>query len=574
MGMSVSRKQSQPETGELTRPGVDAGTGAGRVTRRGFLRGLGVLGVAAAGGGLLAACDGDGEQPAGQAGATGTPDVASDVLNIRTPIEFSSFDPTALPSNADDAVLTCITEGLVTYRPGTTEVVNQLAQSINSSDDGLTHEFRLKEGIPFHGDFGEVTAEDVKYSFERTAGINDAPGAEASSYKDDWATLDRVEVTGTYTGVIHLSEPYAALFTTTLPVHPGTVLPREAIEQRGEDFANDPVGSGPYELVRWDRGQELVLRRFEDWGEASSGFADAPQFEELHFFPITEANSANVALETGEVDFGLVSTSSADRFRNNDAFEVTSQQTYDYGWVGFNVTDDVLSDVQVRRGIRAAIDTDSILTAAFNEEHAPANALIAPNMPLGVWEDAPERPQDLEEARRLLDGAGIGDGLTLSFSIVGDEPGAQTVAEIVQANLEQVGVTVEIQQMEREAFRQDSNINNLQLFYYYFSNQADPKWATVWFTNDYIDTGEGSVSWNFMSWDNDEYNRLHDQAISELDPERRSQMYVRMQELMDEDCVAKWVMYATKNYGHPPELEASLNTPRYGKYEAWDFGAA
>src|SRR5690606_6066617 len=108
-------------------------------------------------------------------------------------------------------------------------------------------------------------------------------------------------------------------------------------------------------------------------------------------------------------------------------------------------------------------------------------------------------------------------------------------------------------------------VEKLQMFYFSFSNQADPSWATVWFTGDQVG------DWNFMSWKNERFDKLHADALVELDPEKRTQQYIEMQKLMDEDAIAAWVMYRTNHYVHPKNLKPSLITPRFAKYRAWTF---
>lgn len=528
--------------------------GAGRLSRRELLRRSGLVLFAASSGGLLAsACD--------VAGDPGDDEAPQDGLAVRTVMDIQNLDPAFMISTVDDAVMLCVAENLVTYLPGSTELSNELAAELKSSQDGLTHEFRLKEGIPFQGGFGEVTAEDVKFSFERIAGLTE-PKLD-SPYQGDWATLQEVEVTGKHTGVIKLSKPFPPLFLTTLPGQSGIIISRKAYEERGEEFATNPIGSGPYEFVEWKRGQRVVLRRFADWGGAATEWAQKPQAKEIRFEPITDDSAANIAVETGEVDFGPVAHASVERFQNDEGFAVTKQTTLDYGWVGFNVSDKDLSDVNVRRAIRQALDVDSMIAAAFDGQTTRANTLIAPDMPIGHWSEAPKYQRDTAAAKALLEKAGV-DNLNLEMSIA-EEPGARAIAEIVQANLKDIGITVKIRLRAEGEMKEQ--VKSLQLFYVSFSNQADPSWATVWFITEQI--GE----WNYMSWSNTEYDSLHQAALVETDQSRRDEMYVRMQQFMDEDAVAAWVMYRTHHYAHRPDLEPSLVTPRYGKYRAWDTRA-
>jgi peptide/nickel transport system substrate-binding protein len=483
--------------------------------------------------------------------------VAQETLNVRLVADIQNLDPAFMVGSVDDAVMLNVAENLVTFRPGSTELMNELAAEFTSSDDGLTHEFRLKEGIPFHGGFGEVTAEDVKFSYERIAGLTE-PKIE-SPYQGDWAALKEVEVTGKYTGVIRLAQPFAPLLLTTLPGHAGMVISKAAFEERGDDFATNPVGSGPYEFVEWKRGQHVLLRRFDDWGGAGSEIAAEPQWKEIRFRPITDDSAADIAVETGDVQFGVVPPASIERFSNDDRFEITKQTTLDYGWIGFNVTHPKLADVRVRRAIRQALDIDAMIEAAFEGQVTRAHALIAPDMPIGHWADAPEQTRDVEAAKRMLGEAGV-KGLQLEMSIA-EEPGSRVIAEVVQANLADIGIDVSIRVRAEGELKEQ--VKSLEMFYTSFSNQADPSWATVWFTGDQVGT------WNFMSWANAEFDSLHDAALAEVDPDKRSDMYVRMQQIMEEEAVAAWVMYRTQNYAGATGLEPSLVTPRYGKYRAW-----
>ena len=195
-------------------------------------------------------------------------------------------------------------EGLVSYKPGTWDVVNTLADTITPSDDGLRVDFTLKEGVQFHGGYGEVTADDVKFSFERIADpANECP------YSGDWASLDHVEVTGKYTGTIIMKEPFAALWTTTLPQSSGFILSKKAVEEAGDNYGTKVViGTGPYELAEWNPGQSYILKKFTDYGGNNSDYARPSEWDEIDMILIDEDSATSIALETGELDFGEIGT--------------------------------------------------------------------------------------------------------------------------------------------------------------------------------------------------------------------------------------------------------------------------
>jgi peptide/nickel transport system substrate-binding protein len=544
-----------------------------RIDRRTFFQRAAALGLTAGGAAaLLAACGG--EEAAAPTGATTdaattAPDETAaaptgGTLTIRLLNDIVNLDPAFWPSAADDQVFVNMTEGLISYKPGTVEVVNVLAEEFESSPDGLRHRFKLKEGIPFHGGFGEVTAEDVKYSYERIAGLN-KPKLD-SPYAGDWAALQEVRIGGTYDGEIILKEPFSPLLTTTLPVGSGLVLSKKAIEERGKKYGTNPIGSGPYEFVSWEPKRQVVLKKFADYGGAGSDAGPPPEWDELHFIPVEEDSAAEIAVETGEFDFSEVSPKGSERFEGNDEFDTVVVPTLDYGWIGMNVKDPQLEDINVRRAIRQAIDVPSLIEVGFDGKWERARAIIAPGSPIGYWEDAPAYERDVEQAKSFLDQAGVSD-LELTYTYSTGEKGGKEIAEVVQANLAEIGVKVEIKPTDSAVLNELGEvILGLQLFHVSFSNNPDPSWATVWFICDQIG------QWNWMSWCNEEYDRLHFAALKEQDQQKRHEMYVQMQKLWDEAAHTQWIAYRTKFFAYRAGLQPAIAP--YGRFVAWAFSSA
>lgn len=482
-------------------------------------------------------------------------------LRVRSVRPVESLDPAIMPGRAEDAIITTMFENLLTYEPGTEQLVPELAESFESSEDGLEHRFVLKEGIQFQHGYGELTAEDVKFSFERIAGMTE-PVVE-SSYAGDWATLEEVEVVDTYEGIIHLSEPFAPLMTTTIPNNAGMIVSKAAVEELGEDFNTQPIGTGAYQMAENTPGQQVVLERFEDYSGAAD-YVDEPQWESISFVEIADDSAADIALESGDLDFAIVSSSGMSRFEEDSNFETHEQTTLDYGWVGMNVEDEVLSDINIRRAIRSALDVDGMIEAGFDGRVSRADALIAPGNPIGYWEDAPRYEQDLEQAQAHLDEAGV-DGSEIPLTMtINEQAGSRAIAEITQANLGQLGIDVQIDLVDDSEFLDAGSEGTLQLFYQSFSNNADPSWATVWFSCDQVG------DWNWMQWCNEDFQELHEAALTEQDQDVRHDQYVEMQEIMDEDAVAAWVMYRTNLYAYDAGLEPSF-APARALFNAWDF---
>lgn len=507
-----------------------------RIDRRQFLQRAAGLGLSLpAATAILAACGGQ-EEPRG---ATGTAAATGGTLRLHLDEDIENVDPAIQPGHADTNVATNIFEQLVAYKPGSFETANTLAESWEGSSDGLQWQFKLKQGIPFHKGYGEVTAEDVKYSFERIAGLT-KPKLE-SPYAGDWATLDRVQVKGKYDGVVVLKEPFAPLMTTTVPVQSGSIVSKKAVEELGaKKFATNPVGTGPYEFVSWSPTQKVVLKKFAEYGEANSDYAQPAVWDEIDFIVIGEDNPTSIALESGQLDFAVLPTNAVERFQGNDQFTVDKRTSLNYNWIGMNVTHPLLQDKNIRLAIRYGVDVPSMIEAAFNGLYTQATAEIAPGMPVGYWEQAPKYERDVDKAKQYVQQANAA-GRELVFSVSNAEPGADKIAEIAQQNLQEIGLKIKVQVEESAQFDQATKAadQKKQLFYSGFTTNPDPSWVTVWFT-----CGQVNV-WNYMSWCNEEYSSLDKQGARTVDEAQRQDIYVRMQQLMDEDVPAVWVAWPT-----------------------------
>jgi peptide/nickel transport system substrate-binding protein len=306
--------------------------------------------------------------------------------------DITILDPAYLTSvEREFVVQNCIYSGLVKYKVGTWEIVPDVADRWEISPDNLEITFYLKKGVQFQKGYGELTAADVKFSFER---IIDP--AQNSPEVSSWAALDHVEVIDDYTVKLVLKNPSANLFTSTLPLNAGFIVSKKAVEEMGnEKFGLNPIGSGPYEFDHWTPGQEVVLTAFADY------FGDKPKIERVSFIPIEEVSTTEAALKTGEIDVAEISLLSVEEFQANTDLSVTLKPGLKYWWIGFLVTQPPFDNIKVREAIRYTINVDEILQAAFNGIPERANTMFPEGM-LGRWEDAPLMNQISKKQRHYL----------------------------------------------------------------------------------------------------------------------------------------------------------------------------
>jgi peptide/nickel transport system substrate-binding protein len=207
-----------------------------------------------------------------------------------------------------------------------------------------------------------------------------------------------------------------------------------------------------------------------------------------------------------------------------------------------NVQHPNLQDINVRQAIRYAIDVPSILTAAYNDRLVRGCSLVAPGL-IGYWADAPCYERDVDLAMEYLAQAeSIPTDLTITIDTSEDY---RIAAEVIQANLAEIGLDVEIIAQDPSAFYDggfgEAGLTQRQLVFISYTNFPDPSWATVWFTCEQVD------EWNWMYWCNEEFDALHAAALIESDPDARAEMYIEMQQIWDEAVHTVWVAFGT-NY--------------------------
>ncbi len=443
------------------------------------------------------------------------------VLTLRSYSDLQILDPAFRLSLPEDDIIRSIFAPMVNPQPGDTWGWKAVAvDSIEQLDD-VTVAFTLKDNIGFTDGYGQMTAEDVKFSIERFAD----PALE-SPYAGDWSALKEVEVKDKLSGLIHLKNKFVPLWTTTLPTPASCILSKKAMEELGDKITTKPVAqSGQYLLAEWQPKQKTILRRNPDWQHEPGGF------DEIHIIPIEDPATAERGFEAGDLDYTWTSVSSLPRLKENPpaGSVVLEKPSLAYVWMGMNQDNEALKDVRIRRAIQHAVDRQSVVDAAYFGAAAVGNGIIAPGLPGS--RDSVTYDYDPDKARELLAEAGA-EGLSVTLDIL-NQSERLAAAQVIQANLADVGVTCEIKQNDSGTFwtlgaKEGDYFMNLQLILGRFSMQPDPSWATVWFTPEQIGV------WNWERFNSPEFKELHEQGLVESDIAKRDEIYKKMQGLMDE----------------------------------------
>jgi peptide/nickel transport system substrate-binding protein len=456
------------------------------------------------------------------------------VLRTRVSTDPTGWDPLLAATPAEQIGGTLMYERLINASPDGKGITNILVDTWEPSDDGLTIDFTLKKGIQFHKGYGELTMDDVKFSLERFAGIT----YPESGFASFWAALKSIDIIDSHTGRFVFSEPSVSIVSQQMPITP--IFSKKAWDELGsEGFAQNPVGSGPYELKETVPGEHATFSAFADYGGAQPWVPER-RFDEITFQVIGEDSAAELAFEGGDLDLlAPMRAAAVSRFEGLDNTTVDQATTMIYRFIGMNVTDPDLADPNLRKAIIAAIDVPSIIDATSEGKDTRATAIVAPSSPIGYWADAPVHDQDLDAARAFM--AEVPEGNRhFKFTVVNDEI-SRTIAQIVQANLAEIGLDIEIESLDPAAYWVTGDpIKTRQMFYQEGGiNYREPTQELVWFTCDHV------VDWNWQQWCDEEYSSLFDQVQSDLDPSSRQQTYEQMQQIWDEAANTVWISHPT-----------------------------
>lgn len=461
-------------------------------------------------------------------------------LRIRNDRDIERLDPALRGGWYDETVMFAIFSGLVRYSPGDEWAWEKDAAAMIDDSDPLHVKFELRQGIMFSDDFGEMTAEDVKYSYERFMD----PEVNAV-YASDWAALDNVEVTGKYTGIIHLKEAFVPLFTSTLPHASGLILSGKATENSGKKTFTTvvPACSGPYKLDEW-RPRELIrLTRNPGWS------GPEPFYDVIELLPIGDVTSAETAFAADDIDCTQIAVNSVPSYDGQNV-DLVVKPALGYAWIGMNVDNPKLSDVKLRRAIQHAVDVKQIVDATFGGAVKQANGLVPPPV-LGA-RDAVLYGYDPQKASDLLAEAGVSD-LSLSLTF-GTNPDLLIAAQVLQVQLAAVGISLTIRQMDSNtmiAEAQDpEGQKNIELIIEPFTTAPDPSWVTEWFTCDQIG------SWNFQRTCSEEWDEKNAAAVAETDPDKRAQMYVALQDELEETGAYIFLYHGVNAWVSKPSVNA------------------
>ena len=529
------------------------------MNRRDFLKlggaglaGATLLGVAGCGGGEQVGGGGGG----GEGGGTFTYGRGADSVTL---------DPVHATDGESFAVTRQIFDSILEFTPGTTDPVASLAAEIPKPEKGgRRYTIDLREGVKFH-DGSKFNAEAVVFNFDRWRltdnEFHKGGGNQTSEFSyyvsqfggfDEDSIITNVEAVDEYTVRFDLREPLGP-FLRNLTMSVFAIASPTAIEKDVEGFWENPVGTGPFLFDAWDKGSEVRLKANDDWwasdlpAEQGGG---GPNVDRIVFRSI-EDNSSRVASLSGGQLSGADGLTPDDvpTVEENPDLKILTRPPLNIGYLALNTQKEPFNDLNVRKAMAAAINMEEIVQAFFGDTAQVATNAYPPTVPF--WREATEPyGYDPEEAKRLLEEAGLADGFDMQLWFMPIPrpymPDGRGVAQAMQRDLEQVGIRAQLETREWGTYLEETGRGTHDACILgWTGDNGDPDNFLNVLLSSKSATEQNAL--NVAFYKNPELDKVLDQGATTIDENERRRLYEEAQTIVYEDV--PWVPI---DYAEPP----------------------
>jgi peptide/nickel transport system substrate-binding protein len=461
---------------------------------------------------VFAGCQGE------QAGNANDPEEEK-VLTILQGVDATTLDPNMHSESPTANVDRQIFDSLLD-QSDEMEVVPSLATEWEMVDE-TTWKFTLREDVYFH-DGEQLNAEDVVYSLERIKNPENK-----SSQIGNFKEITEASAEDDFTVILKTEEPYPLLLVRLAALR---VVPKHYVEEVGnEEFAKNPVGTGPYKFEEWVKDEYITLVANNDYWQGE------PEVKKVVFKPVPESAARVMSLQAGEADIiENLPPHQVEDIENGENTKVGQADSTRFIMLVFTTENEVVSNLNVRKAINMSINRDSIVENIFSGR-ATVTAQPVGNYDLGFKKDLEPYPYNPEQAQALLEEAGYGDGVTLNMgSPAGRYPMDKEVSEAIASQLGENGFDVNLSFEEWGSYA----TKTLQ------GNQAYDVWLIGWGSSTF-DAGSTLDFWLNSElvtsyYENTEVNQVLDNLLNEskktMDDTARAQLYEEVVQIVHDEA--------------------------------------
>lgn len=453
-----------------------------------------------------------------------------DEIRIAIPSDIRGTNPGVDRDAITDTILAHVVEGLVAYDEHF-HVAPMLADSYAVSPDGLTYTFHLRKGVRFQNG-APVTSREVKWSWNRL--LNPATRFLCRDWYDGshGIRIAAIDTPDPDTAVFRLARPNYLLLEQMANFQClGAILHPDSVDAAGH--WSRPIGTGPYEIAQWKRGQYVLLKRFDGYvprAEPQSGYAGGkrPETKYIRWIVIPDAAAARAALYSGQIDIATgLQPSDIEELSTAENIRIAQTQSLEWFALLINTGDEMMKDRRMREAIAHAIDYSALAKGATFGRSQYNPSVVSTISPYYSPGQRAGYSFDPGLSRKLLREAGYrGQQITLEANK--RYPGMFDNAIIIQSMLRRVGLNVHLEILEWATQLSNVPERRFQLMSFGFSGRPFPVFA--------FQSVLGALQQNpWMQWENPRALQLLDRASDTRDPALRRWMFDDAHRLMIAD---------------------------------------
>ncbi len=464
--------------------------------------------------------------------------VYAETLIVARGNDANSLDPSECTSFECIKVGDWAFDGLVRFNGNSHEIVPALAESWEVSSDGLTWTFNLRKDVKFH-DGTPLNAEAVVFSLERQRDKNHPYHcANCRRWGAKFGMVKETVAVDEHTVNIVLNDPAPALLVN-LAFYIGYIISPTAFMKDPENFRNNPVGTGPFKFVQWQRDNFLEYEVNKDY------YQGAPKIDKLIVRVIPNNDVRLLALKKGEVhliygvpfpQFGAI--------EEDPNLQIHQSSTLGISGVALNTDKAPFDDIRVRQAVQHAINRDRMFKTVFFGKGEMANQII-PSTWWGHSKDVTTYDYDPEKAKSLLAEAGYGDGIKVTLTSFTNPrpylPAPRDAVSLVKTDLAEIGIDVTIQTMKWAAYRANRGVGDYNMTMFgWIAGTLDPDGILyALYHSNYIREKDAL---NFARYKDNRLDAVLDKARTIYDQGERTPLYQEAANIISDAAIG--VMFA------------------------------
>lgn len=418
-----------------------------------------------------------------------------------------------------------------------------LASELKISEDMLTYNIKLKDNLKWH-DGKKITADDIVFTINTI--LNEKENIEARGnfvINNKPVEVNKIDELTVQFKLPQVYAPFKSKLDDFRPI-PKHIFEGKSDIAKQEASISKPIGSGPYKLKEWKKGETLTLERFKDY------YSGKPNIDQVVFRTVGDSNSSSVAFQNGELTVSYLNDAKYLQYKDNDKFKT---YTFDEGMLNYIVintkNNSILQKKEVRKAICYALNKDEILSSDAGTTELTKKAYsIMPPTTLYYSDKVEKYVTNIDKAKELLKVAGVSNG-KIDFNYNSSNEIAKKQALVVQQQLKKIGLEVKLTAIDTQAYfgkLTGSQERNFDLMTNGYVMGTEP--------SAYQDVYSSIAPYNASNYNSAEVDELFKKADIEKDEKKRQEYYGQIQKIIAEDAIVYPLDYSISKVGTAKNL--------------------